>query len=264
MFQETSSVLILVIIVCVIQYLLLVILVFYMVHQAQITQKKHELDIEEIKLKKHNEILKSKLQIQDEVLNRVSEELHDYVAQRLSLVKLRLSTITYRFSLIQESLRTSTNTIAEVMGYVRNMSHSLNSNYLISLGLVNAINQEAENLRGMGSFRLVEVKLPVEINNLPSESALMILRIIQESVNNIIKHAHADEIRIVIKRNGNCYDMSISDNGQGFTIEKVKQTGIGLQNIRERASVLGAELAIKSEPGQGSIINLKIPINAKK
>ena len=103
-----------------------------------------------------------------------------------------------------------------------------------------------------------------EINgSIKKENEINLLRIIQESIVNIIKHADATEIKCNILKNNNAVIMSISDNGKGFNAEfnlAFETKGLGFSGMKERANILGGNISIVSAPGKGTKIILEIPI----
>jgi signal transduction histidine kinase len=86
----------------------------------------------------------------------------------------------------------------------------------------------------------------------------MLYRIIQEALNNILKHAQASTVRMYLTRNKRFLFLEIQDNGRGFVPEKVRK-GLGLNNIRNRAELLGGKVHIKAAPGAGCILKVVIP-----
>lgn len=260
MFKESPEIIIFFIIICIIQYLILTVVVFYLVHQAQKRQKQHLEHIEELKLIQQNEILKARLEMQDETFKAISRELHDHISQRLSFVKLNLSTITRRTQLIHERLKLATNILAEAMNNMRNLSKTLNPDHVMGIGLLNAIRKEVDILNKSSILKIIKLELPETTEGIPSQTGLMLYRIVQESVNNIVKHAEARELLIRLTKLEEHYELFIVDDGKGFEMETVHQDGLGLRNIRERAMIIGADCSIVSTPGMGTKVKVKIPI----
>jgi signal transduction histidine kinase len=91
------------------------------------------------------------------------------------------------------------------------------------------------------------------------DHALNLYRIVQESLNNILKHSHARNIRITLERDVRDVSLQIEDDGLGFDTQRAQKTGLGLRNISERARILGGELRINSALGQGTRLTLTVP-----
>jgi signal transduction histidine kinase len=117
------------------------------------------------------------------------------------------------------------------------------------------LNRTADNLQ-MKMFLQID-----DIDDLfDNEAELSIFRIIQESLNNILKHAEASEIRVTIERNDNLVNIKIEDNGKGFAVNSPnqEQSGFGLLGINERVRMLGGTLSIESEKDFGTIVLIKL------
>jgi two-component system sensor histidine kinase UhpB len=152
----------------------------------------------------------------------------------------------------------ATRSIMDVINEVRAISHSLVPPTLGDLGLVESVREL------VATVALVQ-KLHVDLDatdfnetGLPENGKLMLYRIIQEALNNIIKHAHASTVHIYLARNRKTVLLQISDNGQGFDPGKARR-GLGLNNIRNRAELFGGKVVLKAEPGAGCILTVSIP-----
>lgn len=260
MYKSSPELILTFMILCVLQFAILTSLIVYLVYQAQKRQKKHLEHIEELKLIQQNEILKARLEMQDETFKAISRELHDHISQRLSFIKLNLSTITRRTQLLNERLKFATNILAEAMNNMRNLSKTLNPDHVMGIGLLNAIRKEVDILNKSGILKVIQLDLPEATSDIPSQTGLMIYRIVQEAVNNIVKHAAARELKIRLTKYESHYELFIVDDGKGFDLQTVKQDGLGLRNIRERATLIGADCTIVSNPGMGTKLKIKIPV----
>ena len=98
----------------------------------------------------------------------------------------------------------------------------------------------------------------------PVGDAMTLYRIVQESLNNILKHSHARNVRITLERDVREVSLQIEDDGVGFDVKRAQKTGLGLRNISERARILGGELRIYSAPRQGTRLTLTVPTEDDK
>src|SRR6185312_16095581 len=101
------------------------------------------------------------------------------------------------------------------------------------------------------------------------DSEIHVYRIVQESINNVIKHSSANEAAVVIKNRKNVISLSIRDNGRGFDLNSVSPSepsalGYGLSGIAERVRILGGTLSIDSRPGKGTSLSIEIPVTLSK
>jgi signal transduction histidine kinase len=259
MFKEGISLIVFIILISVILLLLLLGLVVFFLIRYQIRHQKFEEEVDELKEDKHRELLANRIAIQEEALRSVSLDLHDNVSHKLSLIKLNLGSLTYRSDRIKERLKLSTNTMAELIDYVRNVSHSLNIDHVEQLGLANSILREVEFLKNSGKFKNIVLNLDSSLNQVDTKRSEMVVRIIQEAISNILKHAKATQINIDIKEDNKYYYFHIQDNGIGIKTYSINTAGLGMKNMKDRAKVLGGNLDVQSISGKGVLLSLKIP-----
>lgn len=230
-----------------------------------ITQiKKYETDLENYKNR-----LKSfadKLDKQYEELKKsIAAELHDDIGQKLIMVKLKLS---HSGKYDKEEIQ---NDLEKIYQSVRQISRTLKPNEINNLGLKlstqSLVNYISESSRINGSFEYLgkEEKLDPEIE-------ICIYRVIQESLNNIIKHSQANEFSVQIELNEKYVNIIISDNGVGipdeyFTSRELMNNGTGLFSMKERIEKLKGKLKINSNHNEGTVLVIKLPkessLNAK-
>jgi len=239
--------------------LVIALLLFY-------SKKQEKLHLELIRLKSETEkeILKSQLEIQEDISNKISREIHDNISLGLTLSKLQINNFLESDQSNKNLLTSSVSLITKSLIDLNDISKSLDSSQLFSHGLIAVL--EAE-IAVINKSKLVEVafNLKGESIFLESEKELIIFRIFQESCNNILKHAKASTITIDLVYEINHVDLKISDDGKGFDIkETMKNKEIrkmsGLKNIYQRSEIIGAETFIYSTPNIGTTIHIKIPL----
>jgi signal transduction histidine kinase len=206
------------------------------------------------------EVLRAKLEMQEETFRHISQEIHDNVGQLLSIVSLNMNTITMEN--LKENIGESSGLLSRAIKDLRDISKSLNANYVSEIGLVAAIKQQVSMISKAG-------KLDIKINEqgdrvvLRDQKVLVIFRIFQELTNNIIKHAHAARVVIDIDNRNDHLHMTITDDGVGFVINGADGSeipgGIGLANIAHRAKLIGATLDVRSEEKKGTSVTLRVP-----
>jgi len=227
---------------------------------------RHSKHIKEKKLlsQQFNEtLLQTQLEIQEQTLKTISQEIHDNIGQILSLTKLTLSRMDANK---QEDLLTkiedSKILVSKAIQDLRDLSRSLNTDNIVELGLVKAIEYENDMLKKAG-FNTNFIIMGV-VTRLESQKELIIFRIVQEMFNNILKHADATHINILINFEDQLIIM-IDDNGKGFSHQHLendsKIKGIGLRNMRSRASLIGGNFTINSNVGEGTQIKIMVPLN---
>lgn len=192
----------------------------------------------------------------------IGYELHDNVNQILSTAKLYLdlakSDERQRIALIAKSSQSIYNAISEI----RQISRSLVPGSISDLGLTASITDLVESIQ-LTKTIVVEFRHKGDIDaNITDKCKLMIFRIIQEQVTNVLKHAEASALLIKLYADEDSVNLSVSDNGKGFDKEAVKaKKGMGLYNIANRTELFNGTLNIVSSPGKGCKLNIHIPMN---
>ena len=209
------------------------------------------------------ERFKSVIEAQELERKRIAEDLHDSVGQMLSLSKLQLSELLDYSGDIEEEqrqiLRQSANIIDDACEEVRNISHNLMPGALIRSGLFSAVRDLIRKINAAGKINAI---LKNNVGNIRFSETLEIslFRIIQEIMNNTIKHSKASEIILTFNRNSDKgIDVSIHDNGIGFEPERIKYSqGIGWKNIYSRLAIINGSMNIKSIKDKGTDIYINI------
>jgi signal transduction histidine kinase/ligand-binding sensor domain-containing protein len=205
---------------------------------------------------------------QESERKRIAAELHDSLGQHLLIIKN--SALLGLHSLHQqdhgkEQLDDISATASQAIEEVREISYNLRPYQLDDLGLTKAIEFIVAKVAGSSEIRFASQLDPID-NLFTPEAEINIYRIVQECLNNIVKHSRASAATIRIERQVRKVDITIQDNGRGFNPEKTakaepKGGGFGLKGISERARMLGATYVIHSAAGQGTTITLNLEAN---
>ena len=217
-------------------------------------------DKEQLKANFQKEILESKLEIQEQTLKNISQEVHDNIGQVLSLARLNINAITFEEPqpLLQDKIKNISGLMSKAIQDLRDLSKSLHSDTITEKGLIGAIEYEFDMMKKAGAY---ETSLIVEgeLYDLPDKKELILFRIFQEVINNIIKHAKASSVMVAAHFYPERFLLQINDNGLGFDINYINP-GLGLKNMRNRSQVIGANCTIDSQPGKGTCIKIELPI----
>jgi PAS domain S-box-containing protein len=235
-----------------------------MVGSMQDITEKKELEKQLLKqeLDKQKLVAQAVVDAQEKERADIGKELHDNVNQILSTAKLYLelakSDDGERINLIKRS----TDNIYNAINEIRSISRSLVPASIGDLGIIESIQDLVENTRATKKLH-VEFYYQEGIDELISEKQkLMLFRIIQEQVNNVLKHSDAQNLTIELMIDGTMVDLTISDNGKGFESDKVKnKKGLGLYNIASRTELFNGKVKIVSAPGKGCTVNIRVPIS---
>lgn len=209
------------------------------------------------------EILRTQLEIQEQTLQNISQELHDNIGQILTLIKVNLNKVLLDRSFDENKVNDFKQLIGKAISAVRNISKSISSERINELGLINAVQQELYIIERASELQ-VKFKSQCNIIRFKPREELILFRIIQETLNNIIKHANASLVQLNIWRDEAFFYIEIKDNGKGFDYKEISTNnnitgGLGLKNISRRAELLDAKLQVTSSNGSGTSVLLTIP-----
>ena len=237
--------------------------VIYFVVLYRNRQLKNKQEQEKRESSFRQELLKTRIEMQDHTLNRVSREIHDNITQVLSFVKLNLALVnTLDEEQRTEKIAESRELVAQAISDLRDLSKSLSLEHITRQGLVKTIQAEAARLTKSGIINAVVVT-DGDVIPLGEQRELVLFRIFQESINNALKHANARDFKIVLQYIPEMFILTLEDNGSGFSpADAGMGEGSGLKNIENRAALIGAVAAISSAPGEGCHIKVTLnPLN---
>lgn len=225
-------------------------------------KSKKQREIDKAIIQEKEERNKAIIEAEEKERLRIARDLHDGVAQTMTAAKMQLEHFmeSAEGTLKQhDELRNAFELVTDAAKEVRSISHSMIPNALIKSGLVAAVR---DFVNRMGNEKLKMNLVVLGLNErLADNIETVIFRVLQELVNNIVKHANAKEITIQLIREGKEFTLMVEDNGIGFDVEKMMdQQGIGLKNITSRVEYLNGRIDFDSTIGKGSTIIVEIPL----
>jgi signal transduction histidine kinase len=229
---------------------------------------KFVLEKKQLQIQFQQTLLESQLEIQEQTVNVVSQEIHDNIGQVLSLVKLNIGTIDIcQPETAQVKINDSRDLVGKVIQDLRNLARSMSTTYITEMGLLRSVEYEVEMIRKSGAF-LPLLHVEGQVIKINSQQELIVFRILQELINNIIKHAAAKKVDIRIVFTEELLNITVIDNGKGFDTTQLTYTGIsafglGLRNMKNRAQLIGADFSITSIPGTGTTANIRLPLSTE-
>lgn len=241
-------------IVCGIVLFVLMILLFFVVllrrrnnyflQEQQLAEARHE-----------GLLLRTQVEMQEQLFSEISAEIHDNIGQGLSLVRLNLHSLRANSS--KDLLSSTDDILNKAMEDLRNLSHNLNMQQLYEKGLPVATAELLQNLERTSQYKTYQYTDEL-FEDFTDEQTLILFRIIQEAVTNIVRHAGASHVSVEMLRAGEKNQIRIKDNGKGFQAKQLQQ-GLGLKNMQARAKMIGADIQINSVEGEGTevLINMK-------
>ncbi len=232
-------------------------------HRSRLLQQSEKLKEEKIReLEQERKLvaLESVMKGQEEERSRLARDLHDGVGGLLSGVKLSMSNMKGNVFLSEENAHSFNNVITQLdqsIAELRRVSHNMMPEALIKYGLKEALENYCENMNVSGKIKVQLQTYGME-KRMEQSSEIIIYRITQELLNNVIKHANAKNVLIQLVREADRFNLTVEDDGKGFDVEEIEnKTGAGLSNIKARAEYLDGSVDIVSKKGEGTSVNIQ-------
>jgi two-component system, NarL family, sensor kinase len=226
-------------------------------------RKNFALEKESINKEFETILLKAQLEIQEQTLQNVSQELHDNIGQELTFVKLSINTIN--LSHLEEThgkLEESKRLISKTIQDLRNLSKTLNTGFISEIGLPRAIEYQLSFLQKTGVYK-TNLWISGKVYKNQAFVDIVLFRIVQELINNVIKHAEASCITIDLDFLDEQLIIIVKDNGKGFDSGDPafhqKEKGLGLRNMNNRVAMINGKITVNSESGKGTEVIIKVP-----
>jgi signal transduction histidine kinase len=203
--------------------------------------------------------------VREEERTRIAREVHDELGQALTGLKLDMSWLATRLGKTNQALhdkaRTMTDHIDETIQTVRRIATELRPGILDSLGLVAAIEWQANEFFTRTGIPCTVTATAVD-TPLDQNFTTVFFRIFQETLTNIIRHANARAVDVQLREVGGELVLTVKDNGRGISEEEIANTrSIGLVGMRERAMLIGGEVTLAGSPGKGTTVTLHVPLS---
>jgi hypothetical protein len=206
------------------------------------------------------ELLNNKLEIKQQTLQFIGREIHDNIGQKLTLAaiyaqQMEVANIDHGTT---RQLKGISKILNDSLEELRDLSRSLTDTRLENYTLTQLLTLEFERINATGICKVVlELSDGVFTMNVTPKNFL--LRIIQEFIQNSLKHSCCKKITVTLHHNESGLIIMVSDDGKGFDLQSIKSEGIGLNNMERRMKIIGGTLDLQSQPGVGTKLNLYIP-----
>lgn len=203
---------------------------------------------------------KEVIEAEEKERSRIAQELHDGLGQLLSTARLNVAVLEDAVSVEDKAgVERSLKIIDDACVEVRSISHNMMPSALIRLGLIPAITEVVNNVN---SAKAIKIDFTSNVGSSLGKSLdITIYRVVQEILNNMIKHAKANHIKMSIEKTGNDLKISMQDNGIGFNTEELKNSkGIGWKNIFSRVSMLNGDIKLESELQKGTMVFIHLKL----
>lgn len=240
---------------------ILVLAVVYLFYNQLKTKQKQLLS--DAMLRQEQLRLRSVILMQEQERKRISQDLHDGIGQMLSAVKLNLAAIDNKElteSNDEIQLEKAIVLIDESCSEIRNISHNMMPAILIKSGLIAALNELAKRVSTSSGIKIF-VDHDEHIGRIESDYEINLFRIVQELLNNIIKHAAATEVHIHLNKEAENLNLMIEDNGKVFDKSLIeKSNGNGWYNINSRLTIMNGKIDIESNKDSGTVVFIDVPL----
>ena len=234
-------------------------------------QQQHKIEMATMQEEYDQQILRVQFEMQESILASISNKLHDAVKNNVNAIAVSVSAIAMKLgkgliNTVQatESLNELSEDLKLVKEEIRLTSHSLSSDRISQVGLVDAIRFEIKRIQKDSQMLVQFNEVAATEFKFMQEESVYIFRMFQECVGNVLSHSKATELAINISApNRNSFLLEIIDNGIGFNInekKKSKLSGIGLAGMQKRAIQIGGDFKINSTPNIGTHISIKLPL----
>jgi len=192
---------------------------------------------------------------------RIARDLHDDMNQRLALLMIEIDQFGRRVGRQEtnsDDVKRISDRAAEIATDLHRLSYQLHPTKLEALGLVPSVQAVCRDVSSQHGIQ-VEFKHQFVPTDLHPEIALCLFRIVQESLRNVVRHSHATRVLVKIAATDGELHLQVADQGCGFDVDAMGRNGLGLVSMRERVKFVGGEIAIRSAPGNGTRIGVRVP-----
>ncbi|MHC6223658.1 PAS domain-containing sensor histidine kinase [Pseudomonas sp. X10] len=201
--------------------------------------------------------------VREEEKARIAREVHDELGQMLTVLKLEVSMCELAYAELDpglnERLASMKRLIAQLFQLVRDVATALRPP-ILDAGIASAIEWQARRFEARTQIPCL-VQVPDNLPALSDAKATSLFRILQEALTNVMRHAQAHTVQIELVRLGPRLQLTVIDDGQGFSLEQARPTSFGLVGVRERVLMLGGSMTLDSEPGEGTSLSVAIPLD---
>ena len=200
------------------------------------------------------------LEAEDRERVRIARDLHDGIGQMLAAARMALGNFLAKKNIEDTDIQTSLDLLEDSIREIREISHNMMPGALTKLGLPTALKQFVNRIN---SLEILQINLQIVgvKERLNEKTEMMLYRIIQEILGNIMRHAEATKVNIELIKHDDELVLIVEDNGKGFDSEKIKNQGIGIKNIASRVEYLNGSVNFDSAMGRGTSVIVEIPLS---
>lgn len=219
---------------------------------------KHETELANTKLHFERELRQVETEVSEQVMGQFAHELHDNIGQLLTATRIQVENQKLDHPELATGFKPIEIYLDEVLQQLRILSRTMNHDYIGHIGLLSAMQMEADRLRSLKRFSVHWAPMS-GTSNLDKNQELMVFRIFQEVVQNALRHSSAANLYISIDNRGDGFTLEVRDDGKGCDMDQVllSNKASGLRNMMKRAALARMECHIESSPGKGCIVRIQ-------
>ena len=204
--------------------------------------------------------------VREEEKARIAREVHDELGQMLTVLKLETSMCELAYAQLDPGLNERLNSmkrlIAQLFQLVRDVATALRPP-ILDAGIASAIEWQARRFEARTQIPCL-VQVPDNLPVLSDAKAIGLFRILQEALTNVMRHAQAHTVELTLALEGDELCLTVSDDGVGFVPATGRSTSFGVVGMRERVLIMGGQLSLESEPGEGTTLSVRVPLDEEK
>lgn len=194
---------------------------------------------------------------------RIARDLHDGIGQMIAAARMALGNFLSKKKVENEDIQNSLDLLEESIKEIREISHNMMPGALTKLGLSTALKQFVNKINALGGLQ-IDLQIIGIKERLSEKVETMLYRVVQEVLNNIIRHADATKVNIELVKHESELILVIEDNGKGFNINELQNQGVGIKNITTRVEYLNGSVNFDSALGRGTSVIVEIPLASTK
>jgi signal transduction histidine kinase len=221
----------------------------------------HENEKVMINVKHNEELLSTQLEMQQQTMQHIGREIHDNVGQKLTLASLYTQQLSFenKAPQINDKIENISSILNESLQELRRLSKTLIDDTIAEKNIIHLLKQECDNIEAL---KYCNVEFSNKTSSIPFsyQQKNVVLRIVQEFLQNSIKHSKCKNIKVSIQKENDFVKLQIQDDGIGFEIENTVGKGIGLKNIAKRIQLLDGTFNLTSNLLKGTTLQINIPI----
>lgn len=246
--------------IIVISSIFVMVAVFVIIYFIYFKRRKEKMTDEHLEMEEDfkNQLLQSRIEVQEQTFQQIGKELHDNVGQLLSTSRMLIGLTERELQNPPDTLLTANATLGQAINEIRSLAKSLDKEWLERFSFSENIQTMIDRINA-GKTIAVEYFQSVELP-LRSDEQIILFRIVQEAIQNAVKHAVPTHMRIAVEPEENNYLITVSDDGRGFDVNSVAKS-MGLANMQHRVQLLQGTVQFNSIKDKGTTVAIRLPVN---